>query len=158
MPIPVFQLNADETDAQLREQFINYIEGLLTYIAENNAEDGLGQLVPDDTLTTRMQAAWNETSPFFQAMRGTMGQISPSAVLLHGLYGDQLKFKLANVQFWSNQVSLAEQNQRLDNWIASINSLLTSINTLLDSILAALGAGSAAKEIKDAIRDAIRRF
>ncbi len=157
MPIPEFELNADETDdAVLRRDFVNYTMNLLNYIVANNVESNL-QITPvHSALATHMQNAWQEwqeTSPLFGNLPQLVQEIDNAAVMDHGLYGAQLRFKLANVEWWSQQVNLAEQNLQTAMWIANIWRLLESIDTLLESILAALGVGSALTEIKDSIKN-----
>ena len=154
MPISVFELNVDATDAQLRIQFVDYTRDLLDYIVQNNVEDGLNAAPVRPEVEALMQAAWEEALPLFQELQQNIQQINNEAVRVHGLSGAQLRFKLANVEWWSQQVNAAAAEYQLTNWIAIIKRLLDSIDTLLDSILAASGTGSALKEMKESIMNA----
>lgn len=157
MPIPEFELDADATnDVVLREYFLTYTRNLLDHIV-TNAVDEDNEIATLFTVESAnfMKNAWEEVLPLFEAWTGNMRHINPGAIILHGLGGAQLRFKLANVAWWSQQVNLATENNQTGQWIAYIERLLDSIDTLLDSILAASGGGSALKEMKDSIKNAI---
>ena len=152
MPIQPF-VPEGENDAELRRQFIDYTRYLLNEIVQNAAEGGTYAECVHPIARDHMQNAWEEALPLFQELQENMQQINDEAVRTHGLGGAQLRFKLANVEWWSQQENLTEQNFQTAMWIANIWRLLDSIDTLLESILAALGAGSALTEIKDSIKN-----
>lgn len=66
---------------------------------------------------------------------------------LHGLSGEQLRFKLNNVQ-------LRERVFRSNVTFGPLRRLINAIDTLLESILDAVPGGGALKELKDAALDA----
>ena len=171
MPIPQFTSPDNEdapilkNDAFFRAQFIRETKRFLNYVVTNGVEEGFVYYQLGD----RMQAAWQEVAPSFDGLETDVQLIDSNTVTMHGLGGAQLRFKLANVAFWSQQVdqadrgrrnqaeqrwrNQAEQRQGLIAWF--IKRLLKAINTLLKSILAALPGGTAVQEMKDAIEDAL---
>jgi hypothetical protein len=62
----------------------------------------------------------------------------------HGLYGNQLNWKLFNINFSFRRYLQGRS-------AALFEKLLTCIDTLLDSILSAIPLGSAIKELKEAL-------
>jgi hypothetical protein len=76
-----------------------------------------------------------------------IGQASNDTLESHGLTGEQLRFKLTNVQ-------LREQRFRSRPFFRPLQRLIKAIDTLLDSILDSVPGGSALKELKDAALDA----
>lgn len=66
----------------------------------------------------------------------------------HGLVGDELRFKLNNVHYFSSLY-----NQKPDT--RHLRRLLDAIKTLLESILEALGVAGAIRETVSGMRDVI---
>lgn len=73
---------------------------------------------------------------------------TPFATLhAHGLSGDQLRFKLKNIEH-------RERRLRARPFFRPLKRLVHTIDTLLQSILEAVPAGGALRELKDAALDA----
>jgi len=90
-------------------------------------------------------AAWREYErdhPLADLQR-RIAQLPQETLVSHGLYGTQLEYKLATVDFAANRAARA-----MPGWL---RKLLELIDNLLESILKALGADNALKEIKDAM-------
>ena len=156
MPIPTFSSPQPETnDAELRARFVREVRDVLAHIVRNDIEDGVNVRPVIESRTEAMQDAWEEVQPAFDQFQASLSEITDVQVTIHGLGGAQLRFKLGNVNYWSDRANAAATNQVANVWIGIVIRLLFSIDTLLDSLLAATGIGTAVKEAKDAIRDVI---
>lgn len=69
-------------------------------------------------------------------------------VLLHGLFGHQLIWKIHNIKYWIEQFIRRKMWQLLDAFLAALNSLLKSI-------LDGAPGGGAIIELKEAIENAV---
>ena len=167
MPPPKFTMpREDDDDGTLRQRFVRETHAFLNYLVEGDAEDSYDGLRAERV--PYMREAWNEVRGLFRELEESVAHIDSSEVYRHGIGGVQLKFKLGNVARWS---------QRLDDllirevpfvwsvwsvwsfpypWRLYWEMLLEGIDTLLESILDAIGFGSAPREMKDAIINAIK--
>ena len=103
-----------------------------------------------------MRSAWLEVLFFssdLPALAADAGRMETALADAHGLRGEQLRFKIVTIRYWTNRVN---ERRNPGKWREFVRRLLVAIDTLLDSILQALGRGSAFKEIKDSIRDSIK--
>lgn len=103
----------------------------------------------DPGLKEAATAAFKEFTqqPHVHDLLVTIERASNATLEAHGLTGDQLRFKLANVQ-------ARERRFRLFPSFRPLRRLIATIDTLLDSIIEVLGVGGALKELKDAAFDA----
>jgi hypothetical protein len=88
-------------------------------------------------------AAWREFERDhpLEVLQGRVAELSEETVVRYGLYGEQLKYKLATIDFAASRVGIS-------GWL---RKLLELIDNLLESILKALNVDDALKEIKDAL-------
>ena len=179
MPIPTFTFPEDlpggilehVQDGMLRQRFVRETYAFLSYLVEGDREEGEAEaryeaedrypgLSADEF--PFLHQAWNEVGGSFHTLAQSVMHIESPTVARHGIGGAQLRFKLGNVARWSQRLADLPSPDgapmmRLPRpWRKYIQYLLDSINNLLKSILAAVGAGSAVQEIKDAIKDAVR--
>jgi hypothetical protein len=90
-------------------------------------------------------AAWRDYQRGYPlgALQLHVLELSPDTLRRHGLYGAQLTYKLATIDFAASQAF-----KGLSGWL---RKLLELIDNLLESILKALGVDDALKEIKDSL-------
>ena len=143
---PIFSGDpAEDPRATLR----NYIETIRQFLDEliTGNLDSKGAPLFHEALVPSMRIAWEEALPLFpdlmDAIRSTdrPSRLSNEAIVSHGLWGAQLRFKLSVIRYLH------------DRYLASgkrtLRRLLEAIDTLLGSILAALPYGEGIKEIKE---------
>ena len=145
MPLPVFPNLDDLDDFAKRTQFVDWVLDALRHLVE---DEEYRELFVDD-LHGDMRAAWNDADGTFDELPEAVAALHPRQVVLHGLAGAQLRFKLATVRYWAERFLGDGGNGFV------LRRLLDSIDTLLDSLLAATGAGSSLKELKDAVRSSV---
>lgn len=88
-----------------------------------------------------LRLAWNDFEETFdiEFAFGRIDAISNADLESHGLYGNQLAFKLSTIDFWLAKFNLNK------GWL---KKLLEAIDNLLESLLEAAGLKGAIKEIK----------
>ena len=146
MPLPDFPNLDDSDDAAKRAQFVRWVLEALKRLVEGQEYRGLFA----DDLHRDMEAAWNDAVAGFGEFPRAVAALQPEEVDRHGLAGPQLRFKLATVRYWTERFQGGGENAGF-----VLRRLLDAIDTLLDSLLAAVGAGSSLKELKDAIRNSV---
>jgi hypothetical protein len=98
-------------------------------------------------LLAGMTDAWRDAYALFEPIAARARELSLEAILEHGLYGAQLKFKLAVVRFL---------HEKFLSDTGVLRRLIGAIDTLLGSILGALHANEAIKEIKEFIEHSLK--
>ena len=93
-------------------------------------------------LATRAWREYERDHPLADLHR-RIAELSDETLVKHGLYGAQLEYKLATIDFAAHRAATG-----MSGWL---RKLLELIDNLLESILKALGVDSALKEIKDAL-------
>jgi hypothetical protein len=90
-------------------------------------------------------AAWRdyERDHPLHVLQSRVAELSPETLVRHGLYGEQLKYKLAAIDLAAGRAA-----DGISGWL---RKLLELIDNLLESILKALNIDDALKEIKDAL-------
>jgi|SRR5450631_64623 hypothetical protein len=90
-------------------------------------------------------AAWRECERDLplDVLQSRVAELSRETRVRHGLYGEQLTYKLATVDLAASRAAVGGSG-----WL---RKLLELIDNLLESILKALKIDSALKEIKDAL-------
>ena len=151
--MPLRELPVGDADPENRRQFILWTRDVLDLIVQG--ETDIDDPIPR-SLVEPMSTAWGEAKPLFDDLAIAAANIYADRVVLHGLHGSQLRFKLATIQYWAERVNETARRGLRGKWLDFLQRLLTAIDTLLDSILKALGIGSSVKEVKDAIRDSIK--
>lgn len=146
--MPDFPNLSNLPDSQKLAEFIRWVEAFLTELVES-ARSPTGTSLFAEELLGQMRSAWDDAGPEFNRLAEATVSIPEGAVRDHGLSGNQLMFKLATVSRLSGLF-------RRFGTTSILRRLLNAIDTLLNSILSAVPGGSAASEIKDAIKDAIQ--
>jgi hypothetical protein len=102
------------------------------------------------TLPLRIRNAWKEFSENhpLQEMLRSVNNISIDQLKAHGLYGNQLKLKLAVIDV---------QKKRLFSFRtkAHLVKVLDAIGVILDSLVVVARIDTAIRDLKDALRSAI---
>ena len=163
MPLP--EMDSAAYDAENLSHFVLWTHEVLRQIVHGETDFNA---IPQE-LADPMRAAWEDVSPLFPGLASDAAEIHPDLAERHGLHGSQLHFKLATVRYWTGRVNrtgrannarisrkIRRRRRNRGKWREFLGRLLIAIDTLLDSILKALGMGSSVKEVKDAIRDAIK--
>jgi hypothetical protein len=153
MPVsfPEFSGESDRDPRPTLADFLTTLQKFLAELVDTN-HDPQGRPLFLESLRDDMRAAWNEAQPHFAAAiaRVNNAVFSLSAnnpFYEHGLYGRQLRFKLA--------VIAAFNQQYLAIGKGILRKLIDIIDDLLKCILDAIGAGGAISEIKDFIKDSL---
>lgn len=148
MPLPVLpDVSDDASDTQRLVAFVQWVKKFLGALIEDAGQEKLGDVfVP--SLLPAMKGAWEEGRQEFDRVATEVAELGPGQLRAHGLHGAQLRFKMATVAHWSSRILLPGSRPL-------IRRILDAIDTLLDSIIEAIPGGTAAKELKDAIRDSI---
>jgi len=94
------------------------------------------------------QAAWLEyvqQAPLAN-LQDKVDNLSNAALVAHGLYGAQLKYKI-------RLIAVLERKCRSAKRSAGIRSkFIDAVDVLLDSLIAAMGTAGALKELKDMLK------
>lgn len=106
-----------------------------------------------EALLPSMRPAWEEALPLFEEVLAAIGptdrstRLSNEAIISHGLWGAQLRFKLSVIRYLHGRyLGLGKR---------ALRRLLEAIDTLLSSILSAIPAGEGIKEIKEYIEHSL---
>jgi len=91
-----------------------------------------------------------EANRSFDDVVADVAGLSEQAMSDHGLFGAQLKWKMANISYAYNLFS-ADPTGKLLDWV------LDGIDALLESMLDGIPGGSAIVELKQAIENSIDR-
>ncbi len=145
--MPEFPNLWEFSDTQKLREFIRWVKQLLAELVDTGTSPTGVPLFAEE-LREPMRAAWSEAVPEFDRLAEFVVTLPDRASHDHGLLGAQLNFKLATVHRLSGLFQRFGTKKIL-------RLLLGAVDTLLGSILSALPGGSAASEIKDAIKDAI---
>lgn len=96
-------------------------------------------------------AAWEELSIHFEFLREAIRFAEPIDFLLHGLTGNQLKFKFKVINHFSALFTEASNSRNRSGRFTNmmLGKLMESLDKLLKSIMDAVGAGGAVGEFKD---------
>lgn len=139
------------TDAD-REQLVQFLNTTLALIKSLVTEHLT--LFPQD-LSQAITAAWSEfETDFNQAQaEATIRAILTDRAIWAGLYGDQLKLKLAVIQHWRQKWERKRTTFGFGKKV--LKKLIDAIDTVLGSIIAATGLDEALKELKDILSNSI---
>ena len=129
-------------------QFLSWTQSVLNELIYEGVSPTGTELFYEE-LRDPMISAWEEVSPQFEELMSATSDLSEEALIRHGLFGPQLRFKFATIRTKSR--AFIRSGSR---WL--LRRLLSSIDTLLDSILSAVSFGTAISELKDAVKDAIQ--
>lgn len=131
-------------DREALERFASGVVPLLRSLATEHIH-----LFPPE-LQEDIGAAWKEFEEDFDepGFIAAARDIRTPRAKWAGLYGAQLRLKLAVVGYWRRK------------WNASVSTrilkkLLDAIDTVLDSLIAATGLGEALKELKDILGNSV---
>jgi|SRR5579863_10453646 len=131
-------------------RFINAVRSFLGELIEGENKDRLGGELFYPELRGQMKAAWPEIKGEFAKVLTALGKGDRKAALIeHGLFGKQLRFKLDVSRHLYKVYKLIGPGKRI------LKQLLDSIDAVLDSIFDALHVGKAIKEFKDCVKAAI---
>ena len=119
-------------------QYLAWVRELLEFLLH---DDEFARLF-DQRLRQLAQAAWPSVTEQFDALQNEPGEMSDASVRRHGLFGPQLRFKLAVVRHWL---------VRFHHGRASLRQLLIRVDDLLKSILDLIGGGGALDEFKKGV-------
>lgn len=133
-----------ERDREELERFVSGTVDLLGSLATEHLDRFPAELRPD------ISAAWSEFQSDFHRNRAqeTARNIRRDRAIWAGLYGAQLRLKLAVVSYWRRKWNLNFSTKIL-------KKLLDAIDTVLDSLIAATGLDEALKELKDILGNSI---
>jgi hypothetical protein len=135
-----------------REQLVQFLKTTLVLI-RSLAIEHLNIFVQD--LRPAITAAWSEFEADFNQPQAeaTIRAIRPDRAIWAGLYGAQLKLKLAVVQHWRQGWEQERANFGFGSKI--LKKLIDAIDTVLGSIIAATGLDEALKELKDILSNSL---
>ena len=125
------------------QQLRDFLDEIVTTDADSLGSQGLF-LHP---LLEDMRAAWTEARPNFDGAIDRLSNLDLDRLRQHGLYGRQLRFKLAVIRFFYSRY--------LGVGRGILRKLIDIIDDLLKSLLDAMGTGGAISEIKDFIKDSL---
>ena len=145
MPLPELpQLPSEEDDDSYDAgrnsclRYLRWVRALLEHLIHDNEFAGLF----DDGLRQLAQQAWPSVVQQVDAIVQRPGDMAEGAVLGHGLFGPQLRFKLAVVRHWLDKFQAGD---------ASLSQLLIRVDDVLKSILDLIGGGGALDEFKKGV-------
>ena len=145
----MFELDLSASDKSLLSHFVIALKRLLLTISH----DGYGALAQEPTslriIPELLEYAQDATGELVEQghVERLLAAIETTELEnlgLHGLTGQQLRFKLQTIH-------TRETRFRLIPWLWNLRRLIDTIDNLLDSIIKAVGAGDAVKELKDAL-------
>jgi|GEM_PF-2620916 hypothetical protein len=151
MPVEFPTFDGDDDPPLVLANFLKAVRKFLAELVETD-RDSLGDRLFVRALRNEMLAAWEEAQVHFdlaiERAENSYLRLQPgNALYEHGLYGRQLRFKLAVIRYFYGQY--------LSVGKGILKKLIEMIDDLLKSILDAIGAGGAISEIKDFIKDSI---
>jgi hypothetical protein len=155
MPVefPSFNGEGDPRDALIK--FLRALHDLLKELVETN-RDSRNRPIFFEQLLTPMRRAWDEferdrhfsaAESRILAEEGPVHDLVLAQLRNHGLYGQQLSFKLSVIHFFYNRY--LSTGKGILKWVLDI------IDDLLKSLLDAIGGGGAISEMKDFIKDSV---
>ena len=130
-----------------RETFERFASGVVPFL-RSLATEHIHRFPPE--LQEDIGAAWKEFEEDFDESRfvATARDIPSDRAVWAGLYGAQLRLKLAVVSHWHHKWNSSFSTKIL-------KKLLDAIDTVLDSLIAATGLGEALKELKDILSNSV---
>ena len=139
-----------QADRDALKNFVESTQSLLDELVRYGGPEKAPRLIPKD-ITELMEAAWPPVNSELTRLSERIANAPESSLISHGLYGAQLKFKLAVIDRIRRRffASISEK------WL---KRLLKAIDNLIDSLSAALGIGAMAKEFKVAIEDLLEEL
>jgi hypothetical protein len=135
-----------------RDQLVQFLKTTLALI-RSLATDHLNLFAQD--LRQAITAAWSEFETDFNLpdAEATIRAIRQDRAIWAGLYGAQLKLKLAVIQHWQQEW---ERNRTGFGFGRKIlKKLIDAIDTVLGSLIAATGLDEALKELKDILSNSL---
>jgi hypothetical protein len=135
-------------EREVLRAFSDAVEKLLGNLVDKASVDPADSFFLSD-LVPLMHETWHEEMPGeFAGLRDRIPRIAEEELDRHGFRGRQLRFKLGVVR------------ARVREFVAggvgeALSRLLDSIDSVLDSLLGAAGVGTAIKEFKEALKNAI---
>lgn len=137
LPYPPLMPDDDESVAG-HETCLNYVawvQDVLDHVLSKPEFEALFH----GELRRLAQLAWPGVKEEFERVRQDLQQVDKKKLQKHGLFGPQLRFKLAVVHRWV---------ARFHEGNASLRQLLVRVDDLLKSILDLIGGGGALDEFK----------
>ncbi len=127
--------------------FLQFYQKFLSELLETG-RDAKGDFLFVKELFQPIKMAWEEMDNHFNMAATALKNVSDDRLVMYGLYGEQLKLKIA---------VLARANNKFTKFGGKslLRRLLDTIDNLLGSILGAIGVGDALAEVKDSIKDSI---
>jgi len=154
LKIPEADVDPEKAKQHLVE-FIDWVESLLSYLAyEAVKPDGECSGVFEESLITHLEKALQDIkeSGQFKNVKNHIFDATVSDIDAHGLYGEQLVWKLENI---NHLLQLTKSNPRdVKLW----DRLSQSVISLLHSLIDASGYGTALSEAVEAVKNAIALF
>ena len=149
MPVEFPAFSSDGDPRNTLVLFVRAVHDFLGEIVESNHDRFTRPLFWEELLPP-MRGAWREVEEHrhFPEVESRIQRLTEAQFRDHGLYGQQLAFKLAVIRFFYGRY--------LSFGKGILKKLLDIIDDLLKSILDAIGSGGAISEIKDFIRDSIQ--
>lgn len=149
---PSFSGDPGEDPRATLRRFIETVRQFLDELIFEG-RDPTGEPLFHEVLFSSMGPAWEEAHPLFDdvidVIRSTdrPSRLSNEAIVSHGLWGAQLRFKLSVIRYLHGRYLALGKG--------TLRRLLEAIDTLLSSILSAIGAGEGIKEIKEYIEHSL---
>lgn len=135
-----------------RDQLVDFLNSTLELI-KSLATEHLN-LFPQD-LQQAITAAWLEFDRDFDKPQAeaTIRALRSDRAIWAGLYGEQLKLKLAVIRYWREKWDQDRATFGFGKKI--LKKLIDAIDTVLGSIIAAAGLDEALKELKDILSNSL---